>query len=100
MSFLALRTSGYQEFSLSTLKLGFFPVESQRFCDETRSTLLRIAIKSSFENLVCFFFLLGVALVEGRSHKNKGEQKMFAEGISSEKYLTICKWAGSSQTEE
>lgn len=66
-------------------------MESQRFCDETRSTLLGIAIKSSFENLVFLFPVRGGPLVEGRLHRIKEKKKLFAEGISSEKYLTVCK---------
>lgn len=65
-------------------------MESQRFCDETRSTLLGIAIKSSFENLVFIFPVRGGPLVEERLRRIK-KKKKFAEGISSEKYLTVCK---------
>lgn len=50
-------------------------MESQRFCDETRSTLLGIAIKSSFENLVFIFPVRGGPLVEGRLRRIKKKKK-------------------------
>lgn len=62
--------SGSQNFwlwvtSLSTVKLGFLPVECQGFYDEARSTVLRIAIRSSFKNPVFIFPPRGGHLVEG-----------------------------------
>lgn len=62
-------------------------MECQGFDDETRSALLGIAIKSSFENLVFISPVRGGPLVEGSLHG----KKTFAKGIQAEKYLTVCK---------